>query len=152
MALRNILPDLEERLNVNDVKGKAVETEYQSEKTALDRRYAEQKQTLDQERSLLLAMIDAERRRLGIEQDVTSSQPRSPLDDFLVEVLVQMGPKTRDDLHKLAAVNGYFVSRGDARTTHTTLLNVVRGGRIRQLDDGRFEAVEREAETRDLLQ
>lgn len=151
MAVIDLRPQLNERLNINEVKDKALQTEYETEKKALEAKFSGDREVLRQERDLLLAMLEHENQRLG-DPPKTTNQPRAALDDFFVDALMQMGPQWKDDLHKLAAVNGCLPAGADARTTHVTLLNVLRGGRIRKLDDGRYAATQAEEQMRDLLQ
>lgn len=67
------------------------------------------------------------------------SQPQQPLADFLVRKLNEVGAMARDDLRRLALQEGYFVDADSAdRGVHTTLLNVVKAGLIRQLPNGNF--------------
>lgn len=66
-------------------------------------------------------------------------QPRAPLADFLVRKLNEAGAMSRDDLRRFAMQEGYFVDADSAdRGVHTTLLNVVKAGLIRQLPNGNF--------------
>ncbi len=67
------------------------------------------------------------------------SQPQQPLADFLIRKLNEAGAMSRDDLRRLALQEGYFVDADSAdRGVHTTLLNVVKAGLIRQLPNGNF--------------
>jgi hypothetical protein len=66
-------------------------------------------------------------------------QPQQPLADFLVRKLNEVGAMSRDDLRRLAMQEGYFAEAEAAdRGVHTTLLNVVKAGLIRQLPNGNF--------------
>ena len=66
-------------------------------------------------------------------------QPQAPLADFLVRKLNEVGAMSRDDLRRLALQEGYFIDADTAdRGVHTTLLNVVKAGLIRQLPKGNF--------------
>jgi len=68
-----------------------------------------------------------------------STQPELPLADFLVRKLNEVGAMSRDDLRRLALQEGYFIDADTAdRGVHTTLLNVVKAGLIRQLPNGNF--------------
>jgi hypothetical protein len=69
----------------------------------------------------------------------SQSQPQQPLADFLVRKLNEVGAMARDDLRRLALQEGYFIDADSAdRGVHTTLLNVVKAGLIRQLPNGNF--------------
>ena len=66
-------------------------------------------------------------------------QPQQPLADFLIRCLNEAGAMPRDDLRRLALQEGYFVDAETAdRGVHTTLINVVKAGLIRQLPNGNF--------------
>ena len=66
-------------------------------------------------------------------------QPQQPLADFLIRKLNEAGAMSRDDLRRFAMQEGYFVDADSAdRGVHTTLLNVVKAGLIRQLPNGNF--------------
>jgi hypothetical protein len=65
------------------------------------------------------------------------AQPELPLSDFLVRKLNEVGAMSRDDLRRLSLQEGYFADADTAdRGVHTTLLNVVKAGLIRQLPNG----------------
>ena len=67
------------------------------------------------------------------------AQPELPLADFLVRKLNEVGAMSRDDLRRLGLQEGYFADVDTAdRGVHTTLLNVVKAGLIRQLPNGNF--------------
>ncbi len=66
-------------------------------------------------------------------------QPHQPLADFLIRKLGEVGAMSRDDLRRLAVQEGYFADGETAeRGVHTTLINVVKAGLIRQLPNGNF--------------
>jgi hypothetical protein len=66
-------------------------------------------------------------------------QPQQPLADFLIRKLNEAGAMSRDDLRRFALQEGYFVDADTAdRGVHTTLVNVVKAGLIRQLPNGNF--------------
>ena len=66
-------------------------------------------------------------------------QPQAPLADFLVRKLNEAGAMSRDDLRRLAMQEGYFADADSAdRGVHTTLINIVKAGLIRQLPNGNF--------------
>ena len=68
-----------------------------------------------------------------------SAQPQAPLADFLIRNLNEAGAMSRDDLRRLSLQEGYFADADTAeRGVHTTLLNVVKAGLIRQLPNGNF--------------
>jgi len=73
-----------------------------------------------------------------VRRDQGASQ-RPPLADFLIRKLGEAGNMRLDDLCSVAIREGYF-AEGDNpdRTVHMTLMNVVKAGFIRQLQDGTF--------------
>jgi hypothetical protein len=66
-------------------------------------------------------------------------QPPQPLADFLIRRLNEAGAMSRDDLRRFAMQEGYFADADTAdRGVHTTLINIVKAGLIRQLPNGNF--------------
>jgi hypothetical protein len=66
-------------------------------------------------------------------------QPQVPLADFLIRKLNEVGAMSRDDLRRLSLQEGYFADADTAdRGVHTTLINIVKAGLIRQLPNGNF--------------
>lgn len=79
------------------------------------------------------------RAQVAQAQPQTQAQPEQPLADFLVRKLNEVGAMSRDDLRRLSLQEGYFADADSAdRGVHTTLLNVVKAGLIRQLPNGNF--------------
>jgi hypothetical protein len=75
----------------------------------------------------------------GQPQPQAQRQPQQPLADFLIRKLNEAGAMSRDDLRRLALQEGYFADADTAdRGVHTTLINVVKAGLIRQLPNGNF--------------
>ena len=67
------------------------------------------------------------------------AQPQAPLADFLIRKLNEAGAMSRDDLRRFSLQEGYFADPDSAeRGVHSTLLNVVKAGLIRQLPNGNF--------------
>jgi hypothetical protein len=64
--------------------------------------------------------------------------PKSPLADFLCSAMAQTGVKTKEELRDLAQGAGYFGAGEGGRTIHATIVNLVRGGRVRELPDGKY--------------
>lgn len=72
-------------------------------------------------------------------QPQAQRQPQQPLADFLIRKLNEAGAMSRDDLRRFALQEGYFADADTAdRGVHTTLINVVKAGLIRQLPNGNF--------------
>jgi hypothetical protein len=73
------------------------------------------------------------------QQPQAQRQPQQALADFLIRKLNEAGAMPRDDLRRLALQEGYFIDAETAdRGVHTTLINVVKAGLIRQLPNGNF--------------
>jgi hypothetical protein len=72
-------------------------------------------------------------------QPQAQHQPQAPLADFLIRKLNEVGAMSRDDLRRLSLQEGYFPDADTAdRGVHTTLINIVKAGLIRQLPNGNF--------------
>ncbi|MDJ0514087.1 MAG: hypothetical protein QNJ62_11660 [Methyloceanibacter sp.] len=81
---------------------------------------------------------DEPRRYEPAQRDRGASQ-RPPLADFLIRKLGEVGNMSLDDLCSVAIREGYF-AEGDnpVRTVQMTLMNVVKAGFIRQMQNGTF--------------
>jgi len=80
------------------------------------------------------------RRYDPVQRDQGPAQAqRQPLADFLIRKLGEAGHMSLEDLCGVAIQEGYF-AEGDNpdRTVHTTLMNVVKAGFIRQMPNGTF--------------
>ncbi len=72
-------------------------------------------------------------------QSQPQQQPQAQLADFLVRKLNEVGAMSRDDLRRLSLQEGYYADADTAdRGVHTTLINIVKAGLIRQLPNGNF--------------
>ncbi len=72
-------------------------------------------------------------------QQQAQPQPQQPLADFLVRMLGEVGPLSREDLRNIAIQEGYFTDGESAeRGVTATLLNVAKAGLVRQLPNGNF--------------
>lgn len=72
-------------------------------------------------------------------QQPQQAQPQQPLADFLVRMLGEVGPLSREDLRSIAIQEGYFADADSAeRGVTATLLNVAKAGLVRQLPNGNF--------------
>ena len=105
---------------------------------------------LKAELAVLGVLIEAEHRRLPngpwpIESEHQHTPndprpmalPRQSLADFLARKLAEIGPRSKDDLSSFAVQEGYFPDTERASPgVHATLVDLLRGDRIRQLPDG----------------
>jgi len=72
-------------------------------------------------------------------QPQAQQQPQTQLADFLVRKLNEVGAMSRDDLRRLSLQEGYYADADTAdRGVHSTLINIVKAGLIRQLPNGNF--------------
>ena len=132
MALRNIIPDLEERLTLAEQEEAEIEVEYENARKEYEARLEKARKWRDD----VAAMLSAERQRQGIAGPLVHVS--EPLGDFFIDVLKKAGPQNKDELRDLAANAGYFSPEGGRRETHIILSNFKRGGRLVQLLDGRY--------------
>ncbi len=89
---------------------------------------------LDSEALLLTKMLDQEERRFGAAK---ADQPpaQAPLPDIIVESLAR-GKMDKDGLRHFAESKGIVV---DGRSLHATLINLIRGGKIREVEEGLYD-------------
>ncbi len=137
--MRDIRNDLQERAKFieEQISAACAHFEKMIEQFQIERdgRVAELKSEL----AAVGRLLEAEQRRMGGAQP----RPNAPqpaqlsLADFLVRKLSETGPMSKDDLRNLAMKEGYFAdAESAARGVHATLMDILRGERIRQLPDG----------------
>jgi predicted phage gp36 major capsid-like protein len=142
--MRDIRNDLKDRANHIEEQINAAQADFERRleqqlerlKSERDAKIAELKDEL----SAVVTLIDCEQRRLsgGMPAQPAEVQPL-PLADFFLRRLSESGPLSNEDLRALAVKEGYFAdSEIAARGVQAILLNIVKGGRIRQLPDGTF--------------
>jgi hypothetical protein len=131
--MRDIRSDLQERLTANAERRLAIKTRFDAEMRAIDN-----------EDSNLKSLLAIEERRLTAVGALTRTSTQAieinaiPLADFFV-MQMQGTPRTKDELRQMGQDAGYFKGEeSPARVTHTTLLNIVRVGRIRELPNVSF--------------
>lgn len=77
-------------------------------------------------------------------QSVASKMPipeaRAPLAEFFVTQLRERGPKSKEELRSLAEAAGYFQKGEGGRSTHATLVNIVRNRTVIDQGDGTYRA------------
>ena len=88
-------------------------------------------------------LLDLENRRVHDmtgqpEQPEQPATAKAPLVDFLCAAMADRGAKSKDELRDLAQAAGYFGPGDGGRAIHATMVNLVRGGRVRELSDGKF--------------
>lgn len=135
MPIRDIRPDLRDRLAVVEKQGNAQNAEYESKRKALEDEHKAKIAVLEEEWRALKQMIEVENRRYGDAGDSAQSFTSTmSLDDFFVATVEKFGTASKKNLRDEAERAGYFRGAESAgRVTHTTLMNIVRGGRLREI-------------------
>ncbi len=146
--MRDIRSDLQERANWLDEQIKAAQVQFDK---YLEQLRAEQENRLKDFRSELEAvnaLLEIEHRRHGAspvqaaQAQPQRPKPQAPLADFLIRKLSELGPKSKEELHRIAAQEGYFAdSEGAERGVQNVLMHVVKAGHVRQLPNGDFAEV-----------
>lgn len=137
--MRDIRPDLKERLSELDARMSSLVAEYNRRKNEIDKEFAAREADLNEERHATGALLQIEQRRHGEASAPTSSNLTMGLADFLVREPTLKGPMYKEDLRTAATLAGYFPEgETGGRAVHTTLLNLVRSGRLAELYDGRY--------------
>jgi hypothetical protein len=138
-SMRDIRPDLRERLTAVIERLGDETAEFERKQTALQQDYKRRLDALGRERAALEQLLMAESERAGNAPPTLAQKLITlvPLGDFLVAKVQAHGPMEKDQLRSEAKLAGYFAD-GDGRTFHITLMNIKNGGRIVQLPDGRY--------------
>lgn len=150
--MRDIRGDLQERASWLDEQIQAAQVQFDK---YLEQLRAEQEARLKDLRSELEAvnaLLEIERRRHGAspvqavqpqpQPQAQRPKPQAPLADFLIRKLSELGPKSKDELHRLAVQEGYFAdSEGADRGVQNVLMHIVKAGHVRQLPNGDFAEV-----------
>lgn len=144
MALRDIRDDLKERLRIALKEAEAISAEFEKEAKALQERYRLSLAAAERDQELLAQLLENENRRLGVTaQEAAPTAPTMPLDDFFVQQVQTKSPRSKDDLKEAAIKAGYFPDVTTAgRATHTTLLNITRANRIRNLGNDNYGMID----------
>lgn len=130
--MRDIRQDLHERLAAAKKNRAGIQSELEE---------------LDAEANLLSRLLEMEdaRARTGSALKALKIVPVLPIADFFVEVIKER-PRTKDELRELAQAKGYFAeSDSPGRAVHLTLVNMVRAGRIREREDGKYREAEKKS-------
>lgn len=138
--MRDIRNDLRERLAAIDGRQCDEMIQYQDERERLDAAHQNSIALLERERAAVKQLLEIEERRelsLSSRQNNERSPPAIPLMDFLVAKVQSFGPFGKDELRAAATEAGYL-DEATGRTFHVTLMNITKGGRLRQLPDGRY--------------
>ena len=98
----------------------------------------------DSEIDLLTKLLDQEERRFGQkpETDKGNDEEKAPLQDFLLKKLAH-ADLSKDDMKVFAEHAGYFENGASAgRSIHSTLLNLIRSGKVTTVADGIYSLSE----------
>jgi hypothetical protein len=125
-ASRDIRADLKERLQANVRERDELKSQYEL-------RY----KVLEDEAKHLSALLAIEDKRYD-NKDYVERRQGSVADFFMAEL--SQGPKSKTELRRAAERAGYFADTDAAgRTTHVTLINFVRSGRVTKSEEGIYE-------------
>jgi hypothetical protein len=137
-AMRDIRADLMDRLGA--VMGRTADQHerYMRALEALEADHKKEIEDLDRERKALEALLAIEQQRDGVLPDRPAPRPILPLGEFLTTKVHAHGPLEKEELRLEAETAGYLNDVVNGRTFHTTLMNIVKHGKIVQLQDGRY--------------
>jgi hypothetical protein len=153
--MRDIRPDLEERIAVLKEQLHSEQTELERRINQIRQHHDSQVRNLQAQLAALSTVLKVEQRRLWDSPPVHQSadvspqtassdhaQPQMRLLDMMVQKLSNEGPASCEDLHRWATREGYL-DNNDAvgLALHRALTEVARTGVIRQLPDGTFAAL-----------
>src|SRR5262249_34498803 len=148
---RDLRPDIRARLEANSLKTQAVDRECEQQIQATRRKYEALAKDLLDERDVLAAMLQAEKKRLGGTATVQPTEPLPPIGDFFLDTIKKQGPKSKAQLRQMAQDVGYFPNEeSGGRATHITLENFLRSGRILRDEHGNLCLPEQVAENTQL--
>ncbi len=135
--MTDFLSQLVERLVAARDQSTAIKAEYDAERADLESRYRFKLSLADDEQRAIETLIRIEESRCGRKAIPDPASNRLPLAEFFLTALHANGPLSKDDLRTQAERASYFAD-GDSggRATHTTLLNLCRAGRIKELSGG----------------
>jgi hypothetical protein len=137
ILVRDIRNDLRERLAVINGMQADEESRYFDERMRIDNDHARALESFERERSVINQLLAIEERRGSLPTIPTSF--KSPLPDFLITNIKMFGPMSKNELRAAVESAGYFEDdEANGRTFHTTLMNITKGGRLRQLPDDRY--------------
>jgi hypothetical protein len=145
--LRDISEDLQSRIDAMEALLKEEQARFQESQ---DRALAEHKKKteafqkaitgyrnlLSLEQALAEASLIGSDDKVGpmpeqVQVKMPLSVAREPLSDFFIAQLKEKGPQTKEELRLAALFAGYFAEGdGGGRTTHATLANIARSGRV----------------------
>jgi hypothetical protein len=129
--MRDIRDDLSERLRFLNARYADAVGAFMERMDELRRKHKAEIDAIVREREAVEALFSIEQGRLG---DDPASQAKArrlmPLSDFLITTLCARGPMDKDALRAEVAAVGYFTDGANGRTFHTTLMNLVKHGKL----------------------
>lgn len=138
-TMRDLRSDLRERLTELDAQTGALAHEYNERINEVKAWHEAQVKLVEEERKAVSGLLSIEMRKHGEQPAIRA--PHLPLADFLIQEAAKRGISSKEDL-RLAAVQASYFSNGEGggRQVHTTLLNLVKANKIKELSEGRYGA------------
>lgn len=146
-AMKDIRPELQEFLAQCDDEAAAVTQRYESEIAELrEKEDAELSVIADRQEHLraLIADLDG---KFGVPLPEVPKReiPEQHITEFIEDLLRKNGPMRKEELRDKAVGAHYFgPDEVPGRSIHFTVINMVRGKRIVEREDGRFELAQKE--------
>jgi hypothetical protein len=143
MPLRDIRPDLKERLGLIGAQTQAEHVEYERDLKSLQDRHNSRLQELKADWDSINNLLISENKRHGGSADqptesAGAAAPTMPLDDYLVERVREHGVRSKADLKADAEAKGYAPRGEGGRKVHFTLLNILRARRLVQAEGNQY--------------
>ena len=140
VPVRDIRDDLIERLEAANSEMATARTQYDLERRVLEANFSSLFESISNKQRALETLLGTEAREFGEQPVRRAPAPtamRLPLADFSVNCVGGVsGSKSKDEIKDLVERAGYVSEHESAgRMVHTTLLNLVRSGRLKQFGD-----------------
>ena len=150
--MRDIRDDLRERANMLEEQLKSADAHFQKFVEQLKEEHDAKVQDLRSELEAVKVLLGIEQRRHGVTATAPTAPiaqaqaqrpkpPQQPLADFLIRVLSERGPMSKEEIQHLSLQEGYFADGDAERGIHAVLMHVVKTGHVRQLPNGDFAEV-----------
>ena len=153
--MRDIRDDLRERANMLEEQLKSADAHFQKFVEQLKDEHDAKLQDLRSELEAVKVLLGIEQRRHGVTATAPTAPaaqiaqaqaqrpkpPQQPLADFLIRVLSERGPMSKEEIQHLTLQEGYFADGDAERGIHAVLMHVVKTGHVRQLPNGDFAEV-----------
>jgi hypothetical protein len=131
-VIRDIRDDLIDRLNSLDARHMQAMMAFAQRYEEMQREHRKEVEAIGREREAIKAMLALEDDRLGEGRGASRAAERSlmPLGEFIITTLCARGPMEREDIKIEANAAGYFGNGANGRTFNTTLMNLVKHGKL----------------------